>query len=687
MCATSAQGVEPPRTEPKDALERRRLMPLTPYKAEAWRQELRRAGLLERFAKIPDGLRLGFKIDFPPVKSIQVPPNKSSITEYQIEFESIIQKELDKGRYIGPFRAETLESIIGPFQSSPLSIIPKPGKPGKFRIVQNFSFPVSTNVSHPNPSINSYINANDFPTTWGKFSIIYLIIANLPPGSEAATRDVAEAYRTVPLHPSQWPAGVVRVSDSQFCIDTCTAFGATPSAGVYGHVADAGAEIFRSNGIGPLDKWVDDHIFFRIRREYLQQYNDKRKRWNQVFAKEGMRQSGARLWFGDTCLETGKLEELSEDCSKPLQDLSSRSPRSKHDKLFTFNLQDVNETSDDLGIIWELLKDQPFAPSTIYIGFLWDIARRTVSLSTMKVDKYLAAIAKWKKRPAHVLQDVQELYGKLLHACEAVQRGRAYLTSLEEMLSHCGAKPFLPHRAGTRVAKDLEWWSRLLQSGGVTRAIYPAIKLENPLAFSDASSGIGIGIVIGNYWRAWRLIPGWKTHNGQRDIGWAEAVAFELLIYTLTSLPGIGRHIVVHGDNTGVVEGWWKRRHRNREVNEVFRRINEFIHNLPYPFDVVTTYVPSASNPADEPSRGIYGPTSFLLPPISLPTELSTFLIDATEPFSAAELRLLRDGHYSAPAAKVINRELLRQQAAERARVSRYEEESFISSALSDDER
>lgn len=195
--------------------------------ADAWEQELRRAGLLGRFAKIPNGLRLGFEIDFPPVSVMQVPPNKSSITEYQNEFESIIRKKLDKGRYIGPFRAESLEGLIGPFQSSPLSIIPKPGKPGKFRIVQNFSFPASPNVSHPNPSINSYINASDFPTTWGKFSNIYLIIAS----------------RTIPLRPSQWPAGIVRVSDSHFCIDTCTAFGATPSAGVYGHIADAGAEI------------------------------------------------------------------------------------------------------------------------------------------------------------------------------------------------------------------------------------------------------------------------------------------------------------------------------------------------------------------------------------------------------------------------------------------------------------
>jgi hypothetical protein len=108
--------------------------------------------------------------------------------------------------------------------------------------------------------------------------------------------------------------------------------------------------------------------------------------------------------------------------------------------------------------------------------------------------------------------------------------------------------------------------------------------------------------------------------------------------------------------------------------------------NLPHPFDIVTTYVPSASNPADNPSRGIYGPKCFFLPPISLPTELRSFLIDSTEPLPPTEIRLLRNGSYSTPAAKIINRELLRQQAIERARASRSEEEEVISRSLADDE-
>jgi hypothetical protein len=56
--------------------------------------------------------------------------------------------------------------------------------------------------------------------------------------------------------------------------------------------------------------------------------------------------------------------------------------------------------------------------------------------------------------------------------------------------------------------------------------------------------------VIGDCWRAWRLIPGWKTHDGKRDIRWAEAVGFELLICTIASLLNTDGHVIVQGDNT-----------------------------------------------------------------------------------------------------------------------------------------
>ncbi|KIK80559.1 hypothetical protein PAXRUDRAFT_158357 [Paxillus rubicundulus Ve08.2h10] len=581
----------------------RSLTVVTPYKPSAWECELTSVGILHRFNKIPDGIRYGFILDFPSLECSQTPPYKDSIITYSDKFNEIVLREIHKGRYIGPFTLDIIKCSLGRFQSSPLSIIPKLGRPGKFRLVQNFSFPPSPTCSFPNPSINSYINSDHFPSTWGKFSVVLLLISCLPPDSEASTRDVAEAYRTVPLHPSQWPATVVQISETHGCIDTCAAFGATPSSGGYGHIADAGAELFRVHSIGPLDKWVDDHIFIRIRTVHLDTYNTNRSQWHHEIAGMGMQQTGGHIWYKGHILDNGSAEEFSEDCSHPLKDLLGFSPRSEHDKSFTYDLSDIDRLSSTLGIPWETSKDQPFNHSTMYIGFSWDLKARTVALSPEKVDKYLRAIHAWHKYPTHCLQDVQELYGKLLHTCSVIPHGQAYL-----------------------------------------------------IAFSDASSGFGIAITISQFWRAWRLIPGWATLGRNRDIAWAEAIGFELLIRTLASIFNIPSHAIVYGDNTSVVEGWWNGRHCNSEVNNVFCRIHTFLQQSPTVESILMRYVPSDDNPADKPSRGIFNDPCLLLPLVPVPDSISQFLVNATLPLTPQELRLHREGRYPHSSNKIIDR-------------------------------
>jgi hypothetical protein len=181
-----------------------------------------------------------------------------------------------------------------------------------------------------------------------------------------------------------------------------------------------------------------------------------------------------------------------------------------------------------------------------------------------------------------------------------------------------------------------------------------------PLAYSDASSGIGIGIIINDKWRAWRLVPGWQTaDSGKQDITWAEAIGFNLLVHTLATLPNVGENIIVYGDNTSVVEGWWKGSHRNRAVNEFFKQIHVFTHSLSRPLEIRTEYVTSKSNPADKPSRGIYGEKHLLLPPTHIPDEIRHLVIDAMNPLTPTELCLFHNGQYTAPAAKIINRTLV----------------------------
>jgi hypothetical protein len=423
---------------------------------------------------------------------------------------------------------------------------------------------------------------------------------------------------------------VVRLEGKDnYAINTSNNFGLSSAGGVYGHLADAGADIFRANGVGPLSKWVDDHIFFRVPRTHLDSYKAKRAEWRCEIQNNGGRiHDGSRIWYRGKVMPNGKHEEFDEDCSASLQDRSSATIRAPIDHDYSYSDADIDSVSDHLGIVWESSKTVPFSVSIPYLGFTWDLDTHTVAVPERKKLKYLAAIEEWERRPAHALVEVQRLHGKLLHVTLVVPPGRAYLTSLEAMLGIFHDRPFVPRTPPRNTADDLKWWKILLQQPIVSRSIprpTPILDLE---AYSDASSGIGIAITVGKHWRAWRLIPGWKTEG--RDIGWAEAVGFEFLVRHLIQNITTGTHIKVYGDNTGVVEGWWSGRSRNSQVNFVFRRVHALLQQ--YNITVHTRYIPSKQNPADPPSRGLYANSSLLLPHIAIPTDIVPYVVDFDDP-------------------------------------------------------
>jgi hypothetical protein len=132
------------------------------------------------------------------------------------------------------------------------------------------------------------------------------------------------------------------------------------------------------------------------------------------------------------------------------------------------------------------------------------------------------------------------------------------------------------------------------------------------------------------------LVRNW--HLEGHDIGWAEAVAFELLARTLITLYSPDHHFRCHSDNTGVVEGWWKGASKNAQTNGIFQRMHNISETTGAHFH--TQYVPSQHNPADAPSRGILGPPNCLLPTVSLPIPLLPFIQDAIVPSAWPQ------GHY-----------------------------------------
>jgi hypothetical protein len=359
--------------------------------------------------------------------------------------------------------------------------------------------------------------------------------------------------------------------------------------------------------------------------EHLAAYNLMRQHWHgTIMLNGGRHQSGSRFWYQGENMPNDSPAEFDEDAGCPFADYSALPDRSDLDSLFTYCDADIDNISGQLGIPWEPSKTIPFASTVPYLGFDWNLEERTVAITDRKKVKYRSAIREWLPRPTHDLEEVQKLYGKLLHASLVLPAGRAYLTTLESLMASFDKNPFIPHHAPRHTTADLSWWLDALESPRISRSIPGPAVVTDRDAFSDASSGFGIGITISNQWRAWRLVPGWKADG--RDIGWAEAVGFELLARTLCAASEPGQHFRVFGDNKGVVEGWWKGRSRNWETNKVFRRIHDLADTHQCLF--ITRYVASRENPADAPSRGLYPSTNHLLPAISIPVALRQHIVD-----------------------------------------------------------
>ena len=565
---TCAQVADWPTMALRDVLEQRRHEPLTPYNKGAWAEWLSSFGLQEKYPHLVQGFVRGFDLGIPTISCTYIPPNHNSVDSLNNVYSAIIKNEFAAGCYVGPFSHGQLEQVLGPFQTSPLSLVAKSLRPGKYRAVHNFSNPHKPSTEAK--SINSYIDSNSFPCTWGTFTTVALIIAHLPPGSQVSVQDVAEAYRMIPAMPTQWPGLIIRLQvNDQFTVNLCNSFGLASAGGVYGMVADAGADIFWGQGMGLLAKWVDDHIFFRVPRAHLSAYNTQRAKWHcEIEAHGGHRQDGGCLWYGGKDLPNDSTEEFDEDCTMQLQDLANVSPCSAADWEFAYANININSLSDHLGIKWETSKSIPFGEEVTYLGFQWNLRSQVVYLPDEKKARYLAVIAEWREKRTHDLLETQRLYGKLLHATLVIPAGRAYLTSLEAMLASFNNSPFRLLTPPRSTPNDLNWWQHQLHRAIISIPVCRPQPLTDYKAYSDASSGFGMVITVGPRWRPWQLAARWKSQG--RDIQWAEAVRFELLALCICSFSSEGEHIVLYGNNRGVIEGWWKHCSTNKPTNHVF---------------------------------------------------------------------------------------------------------------------
>lgn len=142
------------------------------------------------------GLSQGFRVGVvSPLASTYVSQNLQSASKEPAVVSKLLKKEVDKGYVIGPFKA----SPFSLFRASPLGVATKKYT-GKKRLIFDLSAP----HTGPTPSINSLIPSEPFSLHYSTVDNAIKLIKLAGQGAWLSKTDIVDAFKIIPIHPSQW---------------------------------------------------------------------------------------------------------------------------------------------------------------------------------------------------------------------------------------------------------------------------------------------------------------------------------------------------------------------------------------------------------------------------------------------------------------------------------------------------
>ena len=122
-----------------------------------------------------------------------------------------LKRECELGRILGPFESPPLPN----FRTSGLGLVPK--HDGGWRTIYHLSAPL-------NSSVNNFINPDDYSLSYCSIDDAYAFINELGPGTLLSKIDLKDAFRLIPINPSDWNLLGIHWR-GKFYVDTCLPFG------------------------------------------------------------------------------------------------------------------------------------------------------------------------------------------------------------------------------------------------------------------------------------------------------------------------------------------------------------------------------------------------------------------------------------------------------------------------------
>ncbi|POW11113.1 hypothetical protein PSTT_05562 [Puccinia striiformis] len=141
-------------------------------KVEKWEEALQNANLLPEYEDVLRGYVKSFDQGIPHHKvgyktKYYTPANHSSALQVREKITESIKKEIAAGRIFGPFTRRQVNQHCEFFRTSPLGAVINGD--GTLRPINDLSYPHSNSEI---PSLNSFVDSDNFKTTWDDFNIV-----------------------------------------------------------------------------------------------------------------------------------------------------------------------------------------------------------------------------------------------------------------------------------------------------------------------------------------------------------------------------------------------------------------------------------------------------------------------------------------------------------------------------------
>ena len=203
-------------------------------------------------AYLVKGFTEGFRLEHKAIiKTSEDPKNDPSIHQHLDIAQDKINLEVQSGRMKGPFDTPPFPN----FHVSPIKLTEKSEK-GTYRLLHNLSWPYDTT------SINAQIPEESKTVQYSSVEKAIKLIMKFPKGSYTRKSDIQNAFKLIPIHPSDHHKLCIKFAN-RYYYDTTLPMGASSACQIFEEFATALQAIYdhyaESGGLST--HYLDDYFF------------------------------------------------------------------------------------------------------------------------------------------------------------------------------------------------------------------------------------------------------------------------------------------------------------------------------------------------------------------------------------------------------------------------------------------